>query len=218
MQVAHAMPQDHSLSMDEEEDTTSREIVRRRRILQAGKHHFAHNGYDATSLSEIAQAIDMPYAELSHYYDHKLDLLMAIFDDGWSSINLRFADIVIDSHKTRDAMLALMVAMMRILEKDPDLARLLLFEGRRPLPGSGEIRFSKGYQRFMELCTELAARGQRDGSLRKGHPPRLLAAMLVGGAENLLRDRVLMKQETGKAPYSDQMVVAVFDALLTSLH
>jgi len=215
MRVAIYMPMD---DIDVEADTTSREIVRRRRILQAGKHYFAHNGYDATSLADIAQAIDMPYAEFTHYFDHKLDLLLAVFDDGWSSINHRFTDIVIDSPRARDAMLALLLAMMRILERDPELARLLLFEGRRPLPGSGEIRFSKGYQKFMELCTELAARGQRDGSLRKGHPSRLLAAMLVGGAENLLRDRVLMKQETGKVPYSDQVIVSVFDALLTSLH
>ncbi len=211
------MPHDNLLSVEGDEDTTSREIVRRRRILQAGKHHFARDGYDATSLADIAQAIDMPYAEFTHYYDHKLDLLTAVFEDGWSSINVRFADIVIDSHKTRDAMLALMTAMLRILEKDPDLARLLLFESRRPLPGSGEIRFSKGYQKFMGFCTELAARGQRDGSLRKGIPPRLLAAMLVGAAENLLRDRVLMRQETGAVPYPEQTLLSSFDSLVTAM-
>ena len=211
------MPHDNSVAMEEGEDTTSREIVRRRRILQAGKQHFARKGYDATSLADIAQAIDMPYAEFTHYYDHKLDLLLAVFDEGWSSINLRFADIVIDSPKSREAMLAVMGAMMRILEKDPDLARLLLFESRRPLPGRGDIGFSKGYQKFMGLCTDLAARGQRDGSLRKGLPPRLLAAMLVGAAENLLRDRVLMRQETGAVPYPEQMLLSSFDSLVTAM-
>lgn len=189
----------------------------RRRILRVAKQRFARFSYDGVTLAGIARGADVSLAELLQHFDGKLTLLTAVFDEGWASINVRFADIVITSVSARDAMLSMLAVMTHILEKDPDLARLLLFEGRRPHPTTGQIMLSKGYRRFMALCVELAVRGQKDGSFRNAFHPRVIATLLTGAAESLLRDRLIAEQEGDAAPYSGAQMLAAFDAMVSVL-
>jgi len=193
------------------------QLAVRRSIMLVAKHRFARVGYDGTSLAEIARCADVPLAELMRHFDDKLILLQAVFDEGWTSINLRLEDIVITSLTAQNAALSMLAVMTRILERDEDLARLLLFEGRRPNPGSGEIKLSKGYRRFFDICTELISRGQKDGSFKNVYHPRVIASMLIGTVESLLRDRMIAEQDNGYTPYSGSQLIAAFDALITSL-
>ncbi len=189
----------------------------RRRILRVAKQRFARFSYDGVTLASIARGADVPLAELLLHFDSKLTLLLAVFDEGWASINLRFADIVITSVTARDAMLSMLAVMTHILEKDLDLARLLLFEGRRPNPVTGQIMLSKGYRELVRLCVELAVRGQKDGSFRNAFQPRVIATLLIGAAESLLRDRIIAEQEEDATPYSGAQMLAAYDALVSFL-
>jgi AcrR family transcriptional regulator len=206
-----------SPSFEGEIEVDARRAAVRRRVILIAKHRFARAGYDGTSLAEIARAADVPLSELMEHFEDKLDLLMAVFDAGWTAINLRFADIVITSVSARDAVLSMLAVMTRIVERDEDLARLLLFESRRTHPETGEIKLSKGYREFMHICTELVVRGQKDGSFRNAYHPRVLVSVMVGAVENLLRDRLLADLETGPTPFSGAQLISAFDALVTGL-
>ncbi|HSN17779.1 MAG TPA: TetR/AcrR family transcriptional regulator [Gammaproteobacteria bacterium] len=189
----------------------------RRRIMAAAKRRFAHFSYDGTTMAGIARAAGVPFPELLAQFHDKLSLLMAVFDEGWESINLRLADIVITSVSAKDAALSMAAVMTRVLERDEDLARLLLFEGRRLHPDSGELMVSRGYRRFMELCTEIAVRGQRDGSFTKACRPRVIASMLVGAIENLQQDRLIAEQAGMRSQHGKDMLVSAVEVLVSSL-
>lgn len=189
----------------------------RHRVTAIAKQRFARRGYEGTTLASVARLSGVAYGDLVRMFPHKLNLLTAVFEEGWVTLNLRFADIVITAINARDAMLSVLGVFTRILERDPDLARLLLFEGCRPHPESGEIKLSKGYRRFVELCTELAVRGQRDGSFTNACDPRLIAAIIIGAAEQLVRDRILAEQQDGGRPVSREDLAIAFDILLSRL-
>lgn len=192
-------------------------LATRRRIMAVAKRRFARFSYDGTTMAGISRAAGVPFPALLMQFHDKLSLLMAVFDEGWESINLRLADIVITSVSARDAALSLAAVMTRVLERDEDLARLLLFEGRRLHPDTGEILVSRGYRRFTELCMEIAARGQRDGSFTQACHPRLIAAMLVGALENLQQDRLIAGQSGTDGPYQGGVMASAVEVLVASL-
>lgn len=192
-------------------------LATRRRIMAVAKRRFARFSYDGTTMAGIARAAGVPFPELLAQFHDKLSLLMAVFDEGWESINLRLADIVITAVSARDAAFSMAAVMTRVLERDEDLARLLLFEGRRLHPDSGEIMVSRGYRRFTELCAEIAARGQRDGSFTRACHPRVIASMLVGAMENLLQDRLIAEQSGTSEPFGSGTMVSAVEVLVSSL-
>jgi len=199
--------------MEQEHDR----LVMRRTIMSVAKRRFARFSYDGTSLSAIARGSGINTGELLHHFDGKLSILLAVLDEGWASINPRLTDIVVTSVNAREAMLSMLSVMMRVLEREEDLARLLLFEARRPTPETGELVLSRGYRRFVELVTEVALRGQRDGSFKVGYQPKMIASVMVGAVENLMRDRLVARQEREIAPYSGASVFAAFEAMISNL-
>lgn len=189
----------------------------RRRVVAVAKERFARFGYEGATLAGIARAANVPFTDVLFCFGDKLTLLLAVFDAGWEAINLRFADLVITSVNAREAMLSMLVVMTRILERDPEWARLVLFESRRPRPDTGRVAISQGYRRFTELCTELAARGHKDGSFSGAHHQQIIASVLTGAVENLMRDRLLAEQEDAAGPFSEQQMAATYEALVQAL-
>lgn len=188
----------------------------RRRLLAVGKHLFARFGYDGASLADIAHQADASAIELLGI-ESKVELLAEIFDDGWAEMNSRLTDIGIESMNARRAMLAILSVFTHTLERDEDFARLLLFDGCRPQPDTGEVVVSEGYRRFAEFCTALIVRGQEEGSFSTALHPRVMASVLLGAAEGLMRDRLMAEQDSGISPYSESQLVTVFDTLISYL-
>jgi AcrR family transcriptional regulator len=188
----------------------------RRRLLAAGKELFARLGYGGTSLADIAHQAEASAIELLGV-DSKRELLAEILDDGWAEINSRLTDIGIESMNARRAMLAILSVFTHTLERDADFARLMLFDGCQPQPNTGEIVVPDGYRRFMEFCTALAVRGQEEGSFSTALHPRVMASVLVGAAEGLMRDRLIAEQDSGISPYSESQLITAFDTLTSYL-
>ena len=184
-------------------------------ILGVAKHLFARYGYEGTTVGVIARSVGISQEQLRDHFPDKLSILMAVFEDGWNSINQRLQDIVVNSVNAREATLSMMAVMMRILDRDGDLARLLLFEGRRPHPETGEIMLSAGYRWFARLCAELVVRGQKDGSFRVTFHPRAIATMLTGALEGLMRDRLIAEQQPGATVLTGAQLMTAFDALVS---
>jgi AcrR family transcriptional regulator len=198
-------------------DEAGDRVVVRRTIMSVAKRRFAHFSYDGTSLSAIARGAGINTSELLRHFDGKLSILLAVLDEGWGSINPRLTDIVVTSVNAREAMLSMLGVMMRVLEREEDLARLLLFEARRANPQTGVILLSRGYRRFVELVTEVALRGQRDGSFKASHQPKVLASLMIGAVENLMRDRLVARQDRVNDPYSGADVFKAFEAMISNL-
>ena len=198
-------------------DTTIRRYAVRRNILTAAKQRFARRGYEHVTLQQIARDAGMDWRDFVVYFRDKRALLTAVLDDAWDDLLPRLNDIMSGSITAHSALLSMFAFMTNALHKDEELGCLLLFEGRRSNPEAGEIGLSGGYHRFMQVCRDLVARGQRDGSFRSTYHPSVAASMLVGALEGMLRDRLIATQERSTTPYNGTYLMQAFDALVTSL-
>lgn len=187
----------------------------RQRMLFVAKQHFARCGFQTGSLAELAKMAELPEAEVLKHFRTKLDLLLAIFEDGWSVINPKVSEIIMSAANAKEATVSIVTVVLHMLEKDPALTHLMLVEGRRVDPATGAIRISRGYEHFMQMCEDLIVRGQKDGSFKVALQPTLIATALFGAIEGLLQARLLAAQKGESNKFPLPQILATFDALVS---
>jgi AcrR family transcriptional regulator len=201
------------MTVDPDATHTSRE-----RLLEAGKSLFARLGYEQTSTAAIAREAGTSESQLVRYYRGKAGLLEAIFNENWRELNQHIQQVVVAATDAREALAGVLETVTEAFGRDPALAYLLLFEGRRIRGAASEIILSKGFVEFDHLLHVLIGRGKRDGTFRTDLNDNAVASALLGATESMIRDRLLAQRAGQPSPYTDQEIRATFFALLNGLH
>jgi AcrR family transcriptional regulator len=188
-------------------------ISSRERLLAAAKRLMAEEGYERVSTAAIARAAGTSESQLVRYFTSKPGLLEAIFDESWLLLNPKMAKIIAGSGTARDAVLKILSAMIRMFDRDPALAKLFFFEGRRVRGNAAGIQLSRGFQEFVALVVPLIDRGRKDGSFSKTLKPAVVTSALLGAAEGMIRDRLL----TSPAAFRESDIRSVFEAVVSGL-
>lgn len=189
----------------------------RQRLIEAAKAHFAKSGFEQTSTAAIAREAGTSESQLVRYFHTKAGLLEAIFNEGWTALNQSVQQVVVGATDAREALVGILETISAAFVRDPDLAQLLLFEGRRIRGASFEVVLSKGFLEFDNLLRILIHRGKKDGTFRPGVSDEAIASALLGATEAMIRDRLIAVRSGKPDPFSDGDVRAIFDAMLSGL-
>lgn len=156
----------------------------RARILGAASERFARQGFDATTIEEIAEAADVSRATFFKYFPGKSALVEKLGD----AMTENFLDNVERVRRleasTVDRLRRLFAESSERLEEQSELARALVFEtvGRRR--DLAERRSQTA--RLHEGLAGLLAEGQSVGEVRSDLPLTLLAKLLSGAYLEIL--------------------------------
>jgi AcrR family transcriptional regulator len=192
-------------------------ISSRERLLGTAKRLMAEAGYERVSTAAIAREAGTSESQLVRYFGSKAGLLETIFDESWAPLNPQIARLVAAATTAREAMITILSTMIGAFERDPDLAKLLLFEGRRVRGDNAEVLLTQGFRDFAKLVVSLIERGQKDGSFNTALKPQAITSALLGAAEGMMRDRLLATQQSQPSPFPDSQIRAVFGALVSGL-
>jgi AcrR family transcriptional regulator len=192
-------------------------VSSRERLLGTAKRLMAEAGYERISTAAIAREAGTSESQLVRYFGSKAGLLETIFDESWAPLNPQIARLVAAAPTAREAMITVLSTMIGAFERDPDLAKLLLFEGRRARGDNAEILLTQGFRDFAKLVVSLIERGQKDGSFSTALRPQAITSALLGAAEGMMRDRLLAAQRSLPSPFPDSQIRAVFGALVSGL-
>jgi AcrR family transcriptional regulator len=127
------------------------------------------------------------------YFGGKVGLLDALFDDAWKHLNVRVDRAVAATDDSREALLNGMQAIVTALGRDPDLATLVMFEGRRIRGDEPRVRLSRGFLRFAETVRRLVRQAQAIRTIDAAFDANALTSSLLGATESMIRDRLLAK-------------------------
>jgi AcrR family transcriptional regulator len=174
----------------------SKQRPTRDRVLAAAKELFSSGGYESTTTATIARQAETSESQLIKHFGGKEGILIAIFEQGWQRIAPQFiATSVI--REPREKLRVAFELMIQALEGDPQLAELMLLEGRRVRRGRDDVLITDGYRRFVALIEQILKELCAENGIREVKP-RVLASGLIGLFEGLLRDR--MVQQRAKQP------------------
>jgi len=184
----------------------------RDRLIKTGKTLFARLGYEQTSTAAIAREAGSSESQLVRYFGGKAGLLDAIFNESWAQVISRFTAEIPATLPAHATLLGMCRIMIDAFGSDNDIAIVFLFEGRR-IRGT-EVLLSRGFLQFYQILQSVIRRGQDDGSFRTDLDPVVLAAALLGAAEGMIRDRLLMERRGVAHPFDDVVIAKTFQAII----
>jgi len=188
------------------------------RLLAAAKTLFAELGYEQASTSAIARRAGTSESQLVRYFEGKRGLLAAIFDAGWEPLNRQIEQAVTRANDEPAALRMILTSVITAFERDSELACLFLFEGRRVRASGREFELSRGYLDFVDRLQQIIRRGQKARTISGKLDPVVLCSALIGAAEGMMRDRLIIERSARTKPFSQEAVHRVFEILLDGIH
>jgi AcrR family transcriptional regulator len=140
----------------------------RARLLRAALHLFAENGYEATTIDQIAEQADVARQTVLNHYPHKRDLVRAWGQRRRDEL-LNLADHAEPDESARAQLHRFYAALAEVNEREHDLTRMLHLHEQvlvyeRPVP---------------EAVLAAIHRGRDRGEFNPGLNPSLAAEVLT---------------------------------------
>jgi AcrR family transcriptional regulator len=95
------------------------------RILDAARRKFAANGFDSASNRALAEAADLTTGAIYHYFDSKLDIYAAVYEDARNRVFDRFQKAVVGHDTFVSQLGATLESAHELNLEDPSLAQFL---------------------------------------------------------------------------------------------
>jgi AcrR family transcriptional regulator len=189
----------------------------RERVLTVAKRLFARYGYEHVSTAAIARTAGTSESQLFRHFASKADLLLAVFEEAWRTLNARFQEVLRDAPDVRVAATRILALFIEFFGTDPEAAVLMLLEGRRIRGDQTGVALSRGFREFTALVQRLIEQGQTQGLLPRHLNASTLASALIGAAEGMIRDWVVAQKLREEPPYPLPDVQTAFVALMSGL-
>jgi len=181
----------------------------RQRVLDMTSELFRKNGYQATSMRDIAAAVGMKSGSLYYYYDSKEALLAAILNDNIDAHLAKIkaaVDALPEDVTVRQKFDTAVGESVRIIAEAGDMA----VASAQTLSYLQEPEYSEqvGHrQAYNQFWRDLIEEGKRTGEIRKDVPDAV-ASMVIVGAMTFVAEWFDEKRSTTKD------IGAIFSRLL----
>jgi TetR/AcrR family fatty acid metabolism transcriptional regulator len=182
------------------------------RMLAAAVRLFSLQGFAQTSTAQVAREAGTSESQLIKHFGSKEGLLLEIFEGTWRQLNLEAAPLVAADGPPGERVRVLMRFVLKRLEQQPEVKRLMLFEGRRVRAGG--LSLTAGFRQFVERLDGLLRQARRGGQLRQDLSVPVVRSLLIGAFEGLLRDRIMARESGYPAAYSGRDIQRAMDALI----
>jgi AcrR family transcriptional regulator len=159
--------------------------VNREDIIIAAADALHRNGYEATTMKDIAAEVNLTAASLYHHFRNKDALLLAVLEEGLNHV-IGLIEPVIDAQKSNTEKLAEMIRLHVVnVTRNTTVGAAMVFEIRSLMnskaPRNGDKPTNMVYEDFMQrrdnffarrdyfekLFREVVKSGIRDGEFRE---------------------------------------------------
>ena len=155
----------------------------RQQILEAAAHIFRQKGFHATSMQDIADAVNLQKASLYHHIDSKQEILLALLDQALDLLIEDLEAIVEADSPPPDKLEAAIHSYVKKMAEHADLASVLLLE-YRSLVAENQRKHIDRRDRFEGLWRQILREGMENGDFRDLDPAVTGFALL--GVQNWL--------------------------------
>lgn len=143
----------------------------RTHILKVATRRFARQGFDSTSLQEIADEVGVKKPSLLHHFPSKNDLLRSVLDnlfEHWTEVLPRLLEAV-TSRRAR-FFEAITAELISFFSEDPDRARLVVRE-LLDRPQQMQSRLAQTLTPWITLIADYIRKSQASGNVAEGVDP-----------------------------------------------
>lgn len=131
-------------------------------ILEAAAQIFSQKGYNATSMSDIASAVNLQKASLYHHISSKQEILLSLLDEALDLLTGRMNEVLFQPLPADQKLKIAMEIYLETLAEQRDLAAILLLE-HRSLNPELRVQHLPRRDRFEGLWKNLIQMGVDEG-------------------------------------------------------
>jgi TetR/AcrR family transcriptional regulator, fatty acid metabolism regulator protein len=163
----------------------SRAADKRRLILDAAVRVFAHQGFHACRVSDIADEAGVAYGLVYHYFASKDEVLDTLFLERWNVMLALIRQVDAEPLPVREKLLAIASFIVDSYRHDPDLMKVIIVEVTRAANSFGQTHIGHIREAY-ELIGEIVTKAQADGVFKADIEARFAAMAFYGAIEQLL--------------------------------
>lgn len=157
----------------------------REAVLRVAIDLFIAQGYDATSISDLAASLGVTKSAVYHHFPSKQALLAAALDEALEGLDTAVAEAAraTDGRSAHDRLRATVLAAVQLLaEHRPAVTLLLRVRGNSALEIAALDRRRRIDVELADLVTEAVA----EGSVRSDLPPEVVSRLVFGTVNSLV--------------------------------
>lgn len=146
-------------------------------ILEAAAQIFSQKGFHATSMQDIAQAVNLQKASLYHHISSKQDILVGVLDQALDILIANMQDVLALPLAPDEKLRRSMQVYLQTMLENRDLAAVLLLE-HRSLKAEFHAHHIPRRDHFEHLWRDLILEGKTQGVFSCREPAIVSRALL----------------------------------------
>lgn len=154
-----------------------RKDERRAQILSTALMLFASKGLAATKIKDLSSATGISQGLVYHYFRSKEEIFVELIRDAFRKMNRACRELEKITLPAAEKIKMAIVKLLEGLESNEDTARIYLLIAQATvsdaIPEEAKAVIRKENLVPYEVLARIIAKGQKDGSLRKGNPDEL---------------------------------------------
>ncbi|MDP5227323.1 MULTISPECIES: TetR/AcrR family transcriptional regulator [Arthrobacter] len=156
----------------------------RAEVLRIAVELFNQQGYDATSVADLAQRLGLSKSALYHHFDSKEQLLSLALDDALNGLEAALESALAQEGTVADTLTGLIRGAILVLtEQQPQVTLLLRLRGNSPVEIAALERRRNFDHRVIDLVRQAQAEGVLRSDIGAGIATRLVFGMVNSIAE-----------------------------------
>jgi len=160
------------------------------RIEQVARREFARQGFDATSIRQIAAEARITKPVLYYYFKNKRDLFLSLLEEAVAPLCDEVERIAAGDGTPRDRMTRIIAAVLRFAEKRPDEFRLLHRAVERR-EREVQVLAQKYFRRNFRAISGVLQEGVERGDFRSVNVPQATFSVIAILIYYLTREHVI---------------------------
>jgi AcrR family transcriptional regulator len=152
----------------------------RQEILRTAARLFQQRGYDATSMNDVAAALNLSKGGLYHHFESKDHILFDLMDGAMDITQQRVVDQVRKILDPETALRTLIKLHIDVVLSVRDREITVMLHENHPLPPALRRRINKRKKEYVHFLEDLIALVQRARGSKGGVSPRAAAFALLG--------------------------------------
>ena len=186
---------------------------RQEEIIRAARKVFEKQGYEASTIADIAEEVGVVEGTVLHYFKTKRALMAKVIEEFYSSITETMENGVSRIHGTRNRIRYVVHTHMSFLQDNADLCTVILNESR----GSQTELLDKVHKlnkRYTNVVVNIVREGKEKGEIADFASPILVRNVVFGAIEHYLWDLVSGTRREDIDDVSDQITQLVYSGIV----
>jgi AcrR family transcriptional regulator len=182
-------------------------------ILHAARQVFEERGYEAATIAEIAERVDVVEGTVLHYFTTKRALVIGLIEAFYADITSRLVEQIKGVRGARNQLYFVIWSHLSVLRENGALCAVILREARNLDPLLTQEVHDKN-RLYTGVVKEIVAQGIRSGEIRPDTSSPLIRNIIFGTTEHFFWDKLIGTASLDTKQLAAQLTQIIYEGIV----